>query len=130
MHMILIDSSRRRLWLLVALAAAVLGSAFAARPAEARYVSPEFLGQHLMARPSLTPQIPVHDMRLWDSGTTWCQIDRGTASDRYNWSPLDAELGQAVRVGADVTYTFGYTPSYAVTGSYPQPSVSDQCAST
>jgi hypothetical protein len=57
-------------------------------------------------------------------------MDRGTASNQYDFGQLNALLGQASRVGADVEFTFGYTPAWAVTGSYPQPSVADQCSST
>lgn len=77
---------------------------------------------------SLNPAIPVHAMRLWDSNTQWCQMDRGTASDEYDIGQLDALLGQASRLGADVEFTFGHTPQWAASGSYPQPAAVDQCS--
>ena len=111
---------------------AVVTAIFSAAPAAqaARYVSPQFFGQHLMYNSSLTPQVPVHAMRLWDSNTRWCEIDKGTATDRYDFGQLDALLGQASRLGADVQFTFGGTPAWAVTGAHPQAAAGDQCAGT
>jgi hypothetical protein len=102
-------------------------SGLVAQSAQAQYVAPQFFGQHLMWLSNLTPQIPVRAMRLWDSNTQWCQMDNGTASGQYNFGQLDALLGQASRLGADVEFTFGGTPTWAATGSYPQSAVSDQC---
>jgi hypothetical protein len=56
-------------------------------------------------------------------------MDTGTASNQYNFGQLDALFGQASRVGADVEFTFGDTPQWAATGSYPQPAAANQCAS-
>jgi hypothetical protein len=78
----------------------------------------------------LDPDIPVHAMRLWDSNTWWCEIDRGTASSEYDFSQLDALLAQASRVGADAEFTFGNTPDWAATGSYPQGSAANQCSNS
>jgi polysaccharide biosynthesis protein PslG len=124
----------RRFWsagaVLLALLTFVVASLSAAPAAQAaRYVAPQFFGQHLMYNWNLTPQVPVHAMRLWDSNTRWCEIDKGTATNRYDFGQLDALLGQASRLGADVQFTFGGTPAWAVNGSSPQ-SVADQCAST
>jgi hypothetical protein len=91
------------------------------------YVSPQFFGQHLMYFWSLTPAFPVHAMRLWNSITDWCDMDNGTSTGQYNFGQLDALLGQSSRLDADVEYTFGNTPNWAATGSYPQPSVVNQC---
>jgi hypothetical protein len=57
-------------------------------------------------------------------------MDDGTASSQYNFAQLDALLGQASRLSADVEFTFGSTPQWAANGSYPQPSVVDQCSSS
>ncbi len=69
-------------------------------------------------------------MRLWDSGTQWCQMDRGTASDQFDFWQFDNLLDQAETLGADVEFTFGDTPAWAVSGSYPQASTEDQCSTT
>jgi hypothetical protein len=107
-------------------------SASSLRPVgnQGTYISPRFLGQHLMSRWDLQPQIPVHAMRLWDSNTKWCQMDKGTASNQYVFGQLDALLGQASQLGADVEFTFGGTPQWAASGSYPQLSSTDQCSSS
>lgn len=83
-----------------------------------------------MFQSNLVPAIPVHAMRLWDSNTQWCQMDSGTASNAYNFGQLDALLGQASNLNADVEFTFGDTPQWAVDGSYPQASVVNQCSYT
>jgi hypothetical protein len=104
--------------------------AFAAltpQAAQATTVPSQFFGQHLMWEWNLTPAFPVHAMRLWTSNTDWCEIDSGTSSGQYNFGQLDALLGQASRLGADVEFTIGTTPTWAATGSYPQASVVDQC---
>jgi hypothetical protein len=93
-------------------------------------VSPQYFGQHLMAKSGLTPQIPVHAMRLWDSGTKWCEMDRGTSSNQYDFSKLDAYLSNASNLGADVTFAFGGTPNWATTGAYPQSSATSQCSTS
>ena len=96
--------------------------------AQAKTVSPQSFGQHLMYNWDLNPAIPVHAMRLWDSNTEWCRIDKGTSSNQYDFGQLDALFGQASRLGADVEFTFGKTPQWAASGSYPQRSASDQCS--
>jgi hypothetical protein len=94
------------------------------------YVSPQFLGQHLMFYSALNPAFPVHAMRLWDSNTQWCQMDSGTSSSEYDFGQLDALFGQASRLSADAEFTFGYTPQWAATGSYPQGSAVNQCSTS
>lgn len=91
------------------------------------YVSSRFFGQHLMFNSLLNPAIPVSAMRLWDSNTQWCQMDSGTVFGQYNFDQLDRLFGQASRLGADVEFTFGDTPAWAATGSYPQIVASNQC---
>jgi hypothetical protein len=57
-------------------------------------------------------------------------MDNGTGSNQYSFGQFYALLGQADRLNADVLYTFASTPAWAATGSYPQPSVTDQCSSS
>src|SRR5207237_8110490 len=106
------------------------GSASTAPLAQDLFVSPDFFGQHLMWAWDLNPQIPIHAMRLWDSNTQWCQMDNGTASGEYDFGQLDALLGQAPRLGADVEFTFGNTPQWASSGAYPQAFATGQCSSS
>jgi hypothetical protein len=92
------------------------------------YVSPQFFGQDLMWFWNLTPLFPVHAMRLASSNTDWCEIDSGTATNEYNFGQLNALLTQASNLNADVLFTIVSTPNWAASGSYPQPSATDQCA--
>jgi hypothetical protein len=78
---------------------------------------------------NLQPAFPVRSLRLWTSNTGWCEIDKGTASNQYNFGQLDALLHQSSTLKADVELTFGSTPQWAASGAYPQPSVTDQCGS-
>jgi hypothetical protein len=96
--------------------------------AQGRYVSPRFFGQHLMSKSRLTPALPVHAMRLWDSNTKWCQMAKGSASNHYDFGQLDALLAQATRLDADVEFTFGGTPRSAATGADPRSSTVGQCS--
>ena len=51
-------------------------------------------------------------IRLWDTGTTWQEIN--TASGVYDWSVLDHWLSMAQSHGInDFMYTFGKTPQWA-----------------
>jgi polysaccharide biosynthesis protein PslG len=83
-----------------------------------RYIDSTFFGQHLENFPSwpgiLTPPWPVTAIRLWDAGVTWCDLN--PAPNQYNWAPLDSWLAYAANTGADLVYTFGNTPGWAVSG--------------
>src|SRR5437588_3969425 len=114
-------------WTAVLVGLLLAFAALSPQAAQAGYVPSQFFGQHLMWRWDLTPAFPVHAMRLWTSNTDWCEIDSGTSSNQYNFGQLNALLGQASRLGADVEFTIGTTPTWAATGSYPQSSVTDQC---
>jgi polysaccharide biosynthesis protein PslG len=73
-----------------------------------------FLGMHVAglhegAFPG--PRVPVTSVRLWDTGTSWAQIEieRG----RYNWSGLDRALATANAAGVDdVLMILGPTPTW------------------
>lgn len=83
-----------------------------------RYIDSTFFGQHLEDFSSwpgiLTPPWPVKAIRLWDAGVTWCDLN--PAPNQYNWAPLDSWLAYAADTGADLVYTFGDTPGWAVNG--------------
>src|SRR5437588_931037 len=118
----------RRLIVVVVAAALAVGVA-APASAQNTYIPPQSFGHHLMFNWGLQPAFPVHAMRLWDSNTQWCQMDNGTSSNQYNFGQLDALLRQASNLNADVEFTFGNTPQWAINGSYPQSSVTNQCGS-
>lgn len=73
-----------------------------------------FLGMHVAgihegAFPAR--RVPVTSVRLWDTGTSWAQIEieRG----RYNWSGLDRALRTAEAAGVDdILMILGPTPTW------------------
>jgi GH35 family endo-1,4-beta-xylanase len=73
-----------------------------------------FLGMHVAgvhegAFPAR--RVPVTSVRLWDTGTSWAQIEieRG----RYNWSGLDRALSTAEAAGVDdILMILGPTPTW------------------
>src|SRR5207248_978956 len=67
-------------------------------------------------RDANVPSVPFGSTRTWDGwGIAWDALEpsRGT----YNWSALDARLTLAQQHGADVLFTFGRTPAWAVAGT-------------
>jgi hypothetical protein len=83
-----------------------------------RLIDADFFGQHLENFPSwpgiLTPPWHVQTIRLWDAGVKWCDLN--PAPGQYNWAHLDSWLQYATETGADLVYTFGGTPGWAVPG--------------
>jgi hypothetical protein len=57
------------------------------------------------------PSVPFGGIRLWDTHTSWQEIE--TSSGSYNWTMLDTWLSEAAANGKDVLYTFGRTPQWA-----------------
>jgi len=57
-------------------------------------------------------------IRIWDIGVTWRDIHLGV--DLYDWSRLDAVVGQMEGMGASINYVVGATPQWLA--KYP-----DQC---
>lgn len=49
-------------------------------------------------------------VRLWDVGTQWREIE--TARGVYDWTILDALVGQAEDAGAEITMVVAMTPSF------------------
>ena len=68
------------------------------------------------------PVVPVGVLRLWDSNTPWSGLN--PSSGTYTWTFLDENIKLAQENNAQIIYTFGRTPSWAVangagcTGSY------------
>ena len=50
----------------------------------------------------------VSDGRIWDIGVAWNQIHLGV--DLYDWSGLDAVVGQMESMGMRITYAIGACP--------------------
>jgi hypothetical protein len=58
------------------------------------------------------PEVPVGTLRLWDSNTMWSDLN--PARGKYNWTNLDKQIAMAQNNGAQVLYTLGVTPSWAI----------------
>jgi hypothetical protein len=72
-------------------------------------IPPTFFGQTWNSlEASHFPSVPFGTVRLWDTGTSWQQIE--TSRGVYNWSMLDKWLAMAGSHGQDVLYTFGRVP--------------------
>ena len=56
------------------------------------------------------PSVPFGSFRLWDTQTTWAEIE--TSRNTFTWSELDAWLAVAAGEDKDVLYTFGRTPQW------------------
>ena len=57
------------------------------------------------------PTVPFGGVRLWDTNTTWAQIE--TIRGSYYWTDLDIWLGNIKSHGQDAMYTFGRVPHWA-----------------
>ena len=57
------------------------------------------------------PSVPFGGVRLWDTNTTWAQIE--TSRGSYNWTDLDIWLRNIASHGQDAMYTFGRVPHWA-----------------
>jgi len=56
-------------------------------------------------------RVPVESVRLWDSGTSWAQIEINRG--RYDWSGLDRSLATANAAGvSDILMVLGPTPTW------------------
>ena len=70
-----------------------------------------FFGQSVSEiQASHFPTIPLGGVRLWDTNTTWAQIE--TSSGTYNWTELDTWLRSVSSHGNDSMYTFGRVPHW------------------
>jgi polysaccharide biosynthesis protein PslG len=57
------------------------------------------------------PSVPFGGIRLWDTNTTWAQIEYSRGN--YDWRALDTWTEGAINNGKDVMYTFGRVPHWA-----------------
>jgi polysaccharide biosynthesis protein PslG len=71
-----------------------------------------FFGQSISGiQVSHFPTVPFGGVRLWDTNTTWAQIE--TSSGVYSWTELDTWLRSMSSHGKDAMYTFGRVPHWA-----------------
>jgi polysaccharide biosynthesis protein PslG len=68
-----------------------------------------------------TPNIVYGDIRLWDSGIAWGQVQQ--QKNLFWWNGMDAAIANANAQGVQVTFVLGSTPTWAATnrgqGTYP-----------
>ncbi len=60
------------------------------------------------------PEVPVGTLRLWDSNTPWNMLN--PSSGTYSWTYLDENIKLAQENNAQIIYTFGRTPTWAIAG--------------
>ncbi|MFA6299376.1 MAG: hypothetical protein WC642_09420 [Nocardioides sp.] len=80
-------------------------------PGYAQKIRPEFFGMHdsQIANGSV-PGVHVGAVRLWDTGTTWREIE--TAPGSYDWSKVDAAVDTARGAGLRPMLVLGQTPQF------------------
>ena len=59
------------------------------------------------------PDVPIQSLRLWDSYTTWRDIE--LRNDSFNWAALDLAVETAEKNGASLLLVLGPTPSWSAT---------------
>jgi len=63
-----------------------------ATTASAQSLPPTFMSQNFN-RSADWPSVPVTGLRLWNTGTTWNDLNTGNGT--YNWTPLNNWLSAA-----------------------------------
>ena len=76
-------------------------------------VPPTFFGMHIHRAPVSTPwpPVPFKAWRLWDTHTTWAQLE--PQKGQWDWRMLDRTVDLAESHGVEVLYTMGRTPRWA-----------------
>lgn len=74
-------------------------------------VSRDLFAMHLLHSYTTWPSVPVAQLRLWDTQTTWSVLQPTRST--WRWARLDATVANARRHGAGVTMTLGETPRWA-----------------
>jgi hypothetical protein len=95
-------------------------------------VDPGMLGMHIAgAQEGDWPSdaVPVESLRLWDTGTSWLQIE--ATRGRYEWGLLDTALETAADAGVtDVLMVLGPTPVWNASSlkgvQYPVPGAASE----
>ena len=72
-----------------------------------------FFGMHIHRAPVSTPwpSVPFKAWRLWDSHTTWAQLEPRKGD--WDWRMLDRTVALADSHGVEVLYTMGRSPQWA-----------------
>lgn len=92
-------------------------------PAQAQKITTPFFGMHdgQIVNGSI-PQVPVGTIRLWDSGTSWREIETSpptptsildpTLQRHYDFSKLDQAVANAHNAGLQPLVVLGQTPQF------------------
>ena len=94
------------------------GASHAAAAPRSTTVRPALFGMHI-SDPAAWPTVPVGSVRLWDTGTTWRDLE--TEPGTYDFSRLDRYVAQARPHGARVMLVLGQTPAFHVAAGAPLP---------
>ncbi|WP_309649883.1 hypothetical protein [Nocardioides sp.] len=70
------------------------------------------------ATQGLTPAAAVGALRLWDSGTSWRELE--TAPGQFTWDALDTAVAAAESVDARPLLVLGQTPAFHALGPAPE----------
>jgi hypothetical protein len=99
-----------RLMLISCLVVGLIVSALSS-PSQAQKVRGDFFGMHdgQIANGSV-PRVQLGAIRLWDSGTSWREIE--TAPNVYDWSKVDAAVNNAKAAGLKPLLVLGQTPQF------------------
>lgn len=101
------------------------------KPVPATKPGPGFFGVHVSGvTQGDWPDVPdgvVSSVRLWDSGTTWKQISPYAGT--WQWSALDAAVGNAKANGASVDLVLGTGPQWAARNPWQWAAYGDGSAS-
>lgn len=89
----------------------LLSSLSVAAPAEAQKVRPGFFGIHSRTISNGTlPGVEIGSIRLWDSGTSWRQIE--TSDNTFSFGVLDRAVNTARAAGIRPMIVLGQTPQF------------------
>ena len=66
----------------------------------------------------LTPAAPVGSLRLWDSGTSWREVE--TSPGQFTWDALDTAIAAIESVQARPLLVLGQTPSFHARRAEPE----------
>lgn len=105
---------RSGLGALVVAGAATLASVLTSAPQAAAATTPAtFFGLHVhgTGHGALPAKSVAGSVRLWDTGTTWAQVQ--PAKGVWDWSRLDAAVGESRRKGVRPLLVLGMTPTWA-----------------
>jgi len=76
-------------------------------------ISRAYFGMHIHSsdKKGHWPSVPFGSWRLWDSGTTWANLE--TRKGAWNFSVLDADVERAQNAGVEVLLVLAFSPPWA-----------------